>query len=458
MDNLNNEENKDSKILDAQYTENNSAEHTASGNTSASAESASSSAANGGTGTAPQGSPEPGLHSGRPMFQPKQKTPHEHRAHPVMTAVLCAVIGLGAGFGGGYLAFRQFGSSKTIIYQDVSSNAGTSASAATTTSTGTSSAMTLQDVAAKAQPSVVEILVDEQSSGGYNIFGQDSSYTSQAAGSGVIISSDGYIITNNHVIENATKITVTLYDGKEYDATLVGTDSKSDIAVIKIDATDLTAATIGDSSTLAVGDTAVVIGNPLGTLGGTVTNGIISATDREVTINNESMNLIQTNAAINSGNSGGGLFDGNGNLVGIVNAKDSGTTSSGATIEGLGFAIPINDAMDVAQQLMTSGYVTDRATLGVYLSELSQDQGDYKAGLYITDVISGSGAETAGLKAYDRIIAADGTELSTYAELEKIMKTKNVGDTITLTIVRDGQTQDVTVTLSGTIKETSYKN
>jgi serine protease Do len=356
MDNLNNEENKDSKILDAQYTENDSAEHTASENTSASSESASASST-GSTGTAPQGSPEPGLHSGRPMFQPKQKTPHEHKAHPVMTAMLCAVIGLGAGFGGGYLAFRQFGSSKTVIYQDVSSNAATSASAATTTSAGTSSTMTLQDVAAKAQPSVVEILVDEQSSGGYNIFGQDSSYTSQAAGSGVIISSDGYIITNNHVIENATKITVTLYDGKEYDATLVGTDSKSDIAVIKIDATGSDGCHDRRfQHKMAVGDTAVVIGNPLGTLGGTVTNGIISATDREVTINNESMNLIQTNAAINSGNSGGGLFDGKGNLIGIVNAKDSGTTSSGATIEGLGFAIPINDAMDVAQQLMTSGY------------------------------------------------------------------------------------------------------
>lgn len=147
-------------------------------------------------------------------------------------------------------------------------------------------------------------------------------YTSQAAGSGVIISKDGYIITNNHVVEDANSITVTTYDNKQYNATLVGTDPASDIAVIKIDADEeLSAATVGDSSKLQAGDTAVVIGNPLGTLGGTVTDGIISSPSREMVINNQSMELIQTNAEINSGNSGGGLFDGNGNLVGIVNAK-----------------------------------------------------------------------------------------------------------------------------------------
>lgn len=377
----------------------------------------------------------------------------EKKPHPILTLVLTAAVALGCGYGGGLLAVKSSGSSgTTVIYKDVTSTISTTSSDSSASSSS-SSDLTLQEIAAKAQPSVVEIVV-ETTTTGYGMFGQQESGTSEAAGSGVIISTDGYIITNNHVIEDADSIKVTLYDGTEYDATLIGTDSKSDIAVIKVDATDLTAAVIGDSSTIEVGDTAVVIGNPLGTLGGTVTNGIISATNREVTINNESMNLIQTNAAINSGNSGGGMFDGQGCLIGIVNAKDSGTTSSGATIEGLGFAIPINDAMDVASQLMSNGYVSDRATLGVYLQDVTSDTGSYKAGLYITSVVTGSGAEAAGLQAYDRIIAADGTEISTYTELSKILKTKNVGDTIDLTIVRDGQTMDVTVNLTSTIQNT----
>ena len=276
-------------------------------------------------------------------------------------------------------------------------------------------------------------------------------YQTEAAGSGVIISADGYIITNNHVVEDGSDYKVVTSDGTEYTASLVATDSKSDIAVLKVDATDLTPATIGDSDKIQVGDKAVVIGNPLGTLGGTVTDGIISATNRQITINNESMNLIQTNAAINSGNSGGGLFDGQGSLIGIVNAKDSGTTSSGASIEGIGFAIPINTAMDVASQLMESGRVTNRATLGVYLDELTRSTQHYKAGLYITDIIHGSGAEAAGLAAYDRIISVDGTEVSSYTDLSRIMRDKKIGETITLKIERDGTEMDVQVTLTGTL-------
>ena len=273
-------------------------------------------------------------------------------------------------------------------------------------------------------------------------------YTSQAAGSGVIISKDGYIITNNHVVEDANSITVTTYDNKQYNATLVGTDPASDIAVIKIDADEeLSAATVGDSSKLQAGDTAVVIGNPLGTLGGTVTDGIISSPSREMVINNQSMELIQTNAEINSGNSGGGLFDGNGNLVGIVNAKDSGTTSSGTVIEGIGFAIPINSAMKVADELIQYGKVIDRATLGVYLQEVSSNYFNYTPGLYITGTANGSGAERAGLKAYDRIVSADGNEINSQSDLTKVLRDKNVGDTISLTIERNGKQMDVQVTL-----------
>ncbi|MBR2811541.1 MAG: PDZ domain-containing protein, partial [Solobacterium sp.] len=198
--------------------------------------------------------------------------------------------------------------------------------------------------------------------------------------------------------------------------------------------------------------TAVVIGNPLGTLGGTVTDGIISALSREVVIDNEAMELIQTNAAINNGNSGGGMFDGNGNLIGIVNAKDSGTTSSGAVIEGLGFAIPINTAMEVAEELINNGKVTNRATLGVYLTESTSAYFNYPAGLYITEIITGSGAEKAGLQPYDRIVSADGEEIMSYVDLRWVMRNKKVGDSIDLVIERNGEQMDITVELTGTME------
>ena len=369
----------------------------------------------------------------------------EKKNHPVLVVLLSAVLGTSGGALGAYLVTSNNVSSKqVIVYQDT--NGVTTSNTSNTANSG----LSIKEIAAKASPSVVEINIEGQTTG-YGFFG--GTYTTQAAGSGVIISKDGYIITNNHVVEGATSISVKTSDGTEYAATLVGTDSKSDIGVIKVEADNLTPATIGDSSTISVGDTAVVIGNPLGTLGGTVTNGIISATDREISINNETMNLIQTNAAINSGNSGGGMFDANGNLIGIVNAKDSGTTSSGTTIEGLGFAIPINDAMNIAKQLIESGQVTDRPTIGVTLQTITKDYGNYKAGLYIADVSKGSGAEAAGLQPGDQIVGADGTEIASYTELSKILRNKHVGDILTLTIVRDGEQMDVDVTLTGALTE-----
>ena len=385
-----------------------------------------------------------------PQFTAR-KPKKDNKNHPVLTIALAAVVGLGAGLGGSWYTMSHFGGSNGTTTINYSSDAGTSKSTSVATSSS-GTGLTEAQVAAKAAPSVVEIVTEVQSTS-YGMFGGTT--TGEAAGSGVIISSDGYIITNNHVIEDATSIKVTTYDGTEYTATLVGTDTKTDIAVLKINATGLTAATIGDSSKIAVGDTAVVIGNPLGTLGGTVTDGIISATSRELVLNNESMELIQTNATINSGNSGGGMFDGNGNLIGIVNAKDSGTTSSGTVIEGIGFAIPVNKAMDIAQQLMTSGKVTDRATLGVYLQQVTQATQQYSAGLYITSVISGSGAEAAGLKAYDKIVAADGKDITSYSDLTAVLNKKAIGDTLQLTIERNNKSMNVTVTLTGAIDTTS---
>lgn len=380
----------------------------------------------------------------KPAYQTKRSS-RRKQTNPI--ALLCAstAISLTCGLGGGWFAATHLGGAgSTVVYQ--SSASGTSQTTSTAVNGGTS--MTIADVAAKASPSTVEI-VTEVTATSYGFFG--GTYTTQAAGSGVIISADGYIITNNHVVEDANSISVTLYDGKTYTAELVGTDAKTDIAVIRINAGNLQPATVGDSSKIAAGDTAVVIGNPLGTLGGSVTSGIISATSREIVIGNESMELIQTNATINSGNSGGGLFDGNGNLIGIVNAKDSGTTSSGAIIEGIGFAIPINTAMNVASELIEHGYVTSRPTIGVYLQELTNDTQNYKAGLYITDVITGSGAEAAGLQPYDRITAIDGQAVSTYTDLSKYLREKAIGDVITLTIIRENQEMTFNVTLSGSL-------
>ena len=371
-------------------------------------------------------------------------------AHPAAVIAASAAVSMLCGVGGGWFAATHIGNAnQTVVYQTVESS-----NVSPVTSAAGQTGLTIAQVAEKASPSVVEI-VTEITQQSYGFFG--GTYTVPAAGSGVIISSDGYIITNNHVVEGATKMTVTLYDGKEYEATLVGTDEKTDIAVIKIEANGLTPAVIGDSSTLKTGDTAVVIGNPLGTLGGSVTSGIISATSREITIENESMELIQTNATINSGNSGGGMFDGNGNLIGIVNAKDSGTTSSGALIEGIGFAIPINTAMDVANELMQYGKVTNRPTIGIYLQQLTSDTQNYKAGLYITDTITGGGAEAAGLQAYDRIIAIDDQEVASYTDLSKYLRSKQPGDVVTLKIVRNDQEMEFNVTLTGTLETESQQ-
>lgn len=304
--------------------------------------------------------------------------------------------------------------------------------------------LTVKQVAEKALPSVVEIeaLI---STGDTDFFGNRQEAV--GSGSGVIISKNGYILTNNHVVEGAKKIDVVTSDGQKYDANLVGTDPNSDIAVLKVNADNLVPATIGNSSKLAIGDTAIVIGNPLGTLGGSVTSGIISSTSREMIVNNQYMNLIQTNAEINSGNSGGGLFDGNGNLVGIVNAKDSGTTSSGATIEGIGFAIPINNAMDVAKQLIENGKVINRATLGVALQEVNIDTPYYKQGLYIVEVDPSSGAGKAGIKKYDRIDAINGHKISNYLDLSKELRKYKVGDQVKLKITRGNETKTISVTL-----------
>lgn len=301
----------------------------------------------------------------------------------------------------------------------------------------------VSDVVSKLRPSVVEISTESISSGN-SIFGQ---YISQGAGSGVIYSEDGYIITNNHVIDGASSITVKTMDGTEYPATLVGTDPQTDIAIIKIDAKGLIPATLGDSDSIKVGQAAIAIGNPLGSLGGSVTTGTISAVGREITIDNETMTLLQTDAAINPGNSGGGLFDINGRLVGIVNSKNAATE-----IEGLGFAIPISDVTGVIQELIQNGRVTSRPVLNVTLQNIESsafmgEETEIKPGVYIVQVVDGGTADRAGLKVGDRIISFDGKEIEASADVKQVLKQHAIGDKVEIVIERDGKEMSLTVDL-----------
>ena len=341
--------------------------------------------------------------------------------------IFSVVLSSALGFGGGMLASRM-GKHSTVAaplsYTPV----------AQVTRVKTNRTFDAQAVAAKTMDCVVEIKT-ESITRGNRIMGQ---FISEGAGSGVIISSDGKIVTNHHVISGANKITVRMRSGTEYTATLIGCDAQTDLAVLKISASGLPAATYGSSSTLAVGESVLAIGNPLGELGGTVTDGIISALDRQIEIDGEIMTLLQTNASINPGNSGGGLFDADGKLVGIVNAK-----SSGSGIEGLGFAIPIDTAKYVIDQLIAHGYVTGRVDAGMTFTDVS-DQAAYlyrlgKGGVYVAGVTRGGNAEKLGISRGDRIVNFDGVTVKTASEMEEILKQHRVGDAVKLTVERSGK-------------------
>ena len=273
-----------------------------------------------------------------------------------------------------------------------------------------------------------------------------------ASGTGVILSSQGYIVTNAHVIDGAKYIRVLLTDGRELDASLVGTDAVSDLAVLRIQADGLTSAQFGDSDTLRVGDSVAAIGDPLGVdLRGTMTDGIVSAINRDVSINGRTMNLIQTNAALNSGNSGGPLINCFGQVVGINTMKISAFTDQ-AGVEGLGFAIPSTTVKEVVEQIIDYGYVPGRPTLGISAEALSRFyQHFYRlpAGLYISQVEAGGAAWNAGLQAGDILVSIDDVSLSGMDDLNRILCTHAVGDEVTLHIYRAGRGEgSVTVALT----------
>jgi len=281
-----------------------------------------------------------------------------------------------------------------------------------------------------------------------NAFGQEA--VSASAGSGFILSEDGYVVTNAHVVSGAQTIKVDLFNGESYDAQLVGADSGFDIAVLKMEAEGLQPVSVGNSDDLKVGEEVAAIGNTLGELTFTMTSGILSALDREINTDGNPQNMIQTNAAINSGNSGGPLFDMDGNVIGVTTAKYSGSTSSGTTIEGLGFAIPINTALKVAYDLAEYGYVKDQAFLGITVKTLDSQTASYyglPVGPRVESVNEGSCAEKAGIQPGDIIIRFNGVETATHPELLAALKKVHAGDTVELTVFRAGAEKTLTVTL-----------
>ena len=406
--------------------------------------------------TAPQtdngaGGATPPVHPVQPQDAQPPKKKKKFNGKRVARSAVALVLAAAMGFAGGFVGAKFGGSGKVVIQQVAPSSTADSASGSDSSITAASSSgssLTTEQVADLVSPSVVVITTEQVVFSQWSWSGQNQ--VESGAGSGVIISSDGYILTCAHVVDGASTITVTIGD-KDYTATLVGEDTTSDIAVIKIDADGLTPATVGNSDSLKVGQSVMAVGNPLGELGGTVTGGMISALNRSVTIQGSSsvntMSLIQMDASVSPGNSGGGLFNMNGELVGIVNAK-----SSSSDAEGLGFAIPINDAIKVAQELLENGYVTGRPYLGItYLAvtdaQTASQLGVNAYGVYVVEVVKGGPAEKAGLQAGDRIVSVDGTEIASKDDLGTLMQKHAAGDTLSITIARDGQMQTVNVTL-----------
>ena len=351
----------------------------------------------------------------------------------VLALVLVAAVSFGGGFAGYLVASKNGG--QTVMYQAASGGSATS-----TSSTGGS----LSDVAGAVTPSVVVVTTEQLVTNNYFWGGQQ---VLSGAGSGVILTTDGYIVTNYHVVEGAQQITVTLHDDSTYTATVVGSDQQSDIALLKIDATGLTPAVLGDSDSVQVGAVVIAVGNPMGTLGGTVTDGIVSALNRDISVEGNEMTLMQTSAAISPGNSGGGLFNTNGELIGIVNAKYSDEDA-----EGLGFAIPVNTMKTVVQDLLENGYVTGRPALGITVITVGDVQtamqyGVSSLGVYVNSVDEGSGAEAAGMKAGDRIVSIGTQLVESTDDVTNALKSYNVGDVVEVQVDRGRELITLQVTL-----------
>jgi serine protease Do len=366
---------------------------------------------------------------------------------------MCILMAAVVGFGGTFLVFRANAASESAedsaatneLYEEFAQSTQTddSTDIIRLTSSDGKTALTAEEIYTVACRSAVGVTIPGQA---YNIFGQASSST--VNGSGIVLSEDGYILTNYHVIEDAyeggASIQVITYDEQEYEAEVVGVETDSDLAVLKIDADGLTPAEFGDCSEMRVGQTIYAVGNPLGELTYTMTSGIVSALNRQITTDvNVTVNMFQIDAAVNSGNSGGPVFNVYGQVIGVVTAKYS---QSG--MEGLGFAIPITDAASIANDIIANGYVTGKAYLGLTLTTVSASVAKYYnmvQGVYVYSVEAGSCAEAAGLCTGDIITAIDGVQVLTNTQLVKQVKNYRAGDSAVLTVYRDQNYITITV-------------
>lgn len=382
------------------------------------------------------------------------KKPKKERKPKVWVTALCSALAAsvftaGVFTAGTYFMYRDTAPTEQtqVASDNTNASGGSDSGAQTVAYKNGKRVMETTEIAEKVGPSVVGVInktkIQPQRfydpfSGRYYYTAETEETVEQGSGSGIVFKSDGYIVTNQHVISGASEISVILNTGEEFNAKLIGQDEKTDLAVLKIDpgSTKLTAAVFGDSTTVQVGEKAVAIGNPMGQeFSGSVTQGIISAVNRTMTINERTYNLLQTDAAINSGNSGGALINQYGEVIGINSVKLS-TTG----VEGMGFAIAISEAKPIIDDLMSAGYVTGRPLVGIGIKDTGY-------GLFIGSISEGSGAEEAGLKVGDMIIEVDGKKVSSTDEVNEIRDKKKAGDYLTFKVLRDGDTMEIQVRL-----------
>lgn len=364
---------------------------------------------------------------------PVQPKKHHGGVGRVVALILsCAVISAACGFGGAILAQNSSRTGKTTVQQS-----NRTAATVNVKKVDGQTLMTPSEVYASTVNSVVSINCSAVST---NIFGQQTE--SASSGSGFIYTADGYIVTNQHVVANASSINVTLYNGDTYPATLVGSDSDYDVAVLKIDAKDLPAVTLGSSTDVNVGDTVLAIGNPLGELTFSMSQGIVSCVNRAINVEGTPFNMIQVDASINPGNSGGPLMNLYGEVVGIVSAKYS--SYANTTVEGLGFAIPINDVQSIIKDIIENGSVGNKAYMAITAGTMTQQMAaQYKInateGVFVYSVEDGGTGDKAGLKLGDVITKLNDTQITSMEDLSAAKKGFKAGDTVTLTVLRDGK-------------------
>ena len=345
--------------------------------------------------------------------------------------------------------YKNTQNSQAVNSSEETNTPGAKIVAQATVDSNGNEALTTPEIVDMVGPAVVGISCKSPASY-YGYYGYGSQQ--ESSGSGVIISQDGYIVTNNHVVENANEVTVILNTSETYAASIVGTDPKTDLAVLKIDASELPFAQMGHSSELRVGDTAIAIGNPLGQeFAGTTTQGIISGLNRSITIDNKQLNLIQTDAAINPGNSGGALVNAYGHLIGINTAK-----ISSSSLEGLGFAIPIDEAKPIITDLIDNGYVKGRPIIGIGGRAVTEEDAKaygLKVGVYVSSMTADSPAQMAGVKIGDIIVECQGEKVKTVEDINEIKNKLQPGDKLEIKVYRQGKYKNITLILGEEIPD-----